>query len=314
MESVWLENQILSLRDIPCPNKPGEALVRVRLAGICGTDLELVRGYYPFTGVPGHEFVGEVVDALDNGWVGKRVVGEINAVCGECEQCQNGRSTHCERRTVLGIANRDGVHAEYTSLPLANLHLIPDSVADEAAVFVEPLAAAMEIQEQVQIRSTDRVLLIGAGRLGQLIAQTLGLTGCDLRVVARHPRQKALLEGRQIRLISEDKIQQRRWDVVVEATGSPSGFEMARQAIRPGGTLVLKSTYRGEMTVSWSSFVVDEITIVGSRCGPFAPALGLLERGEVDPTILIAKRYPLRRALEAYEDAKKPGMLKVLLG
>jgi threonine dehydrogenase-like Zn-dependent dehydrogenase len=314
MQSLWLENQTLFLRDMPRPNKPGEALISVRLAGICGTDLELVRGYYPFTGVPGHEFVGDVADSPDKTWIGKRVVGEINVVCGECEQCRNGRPTHCEKRTVLGITNRDGVHAEYTSLPLANLHLVPDSVPDEAAVFTEPLAAALEIQEQVHIRPTDRVLLIGAGRLGQLVAQTLALTGCDLQVVVRHPHQKALLEARQIRLISEDEIQPRRWDVVVEATGSPSGFELARQAIRPRGTLVLKSTYRGEMTVNWSPFVVDEITIVGSRCGPFAPALRLLERGEVDPTVLIAKRHPLRRALEAYEDAKKPGMLKVLLG
>ncbi len=314
MQSLWLENQSLSMRDLSLPSRPGEALIRVRLSGICGTDLELVRGYYPFTGIPGHEFVGEVVESPDQSWIGKRVVGEINAVCGECEQCHNGRPTHCENRTVLGINNRDGVHAEYTCLPLANLHVVPDPVSDEAAVFTEPLAAALEIQQQVQIRPTDRVLLIGAGRLGQLVAQTLALTGCDLRVVARHPHQKALLEARQIRLISEDEVQPRRWDVVVETTGSPSGFGLARQALRPRGTLVLKSTYRGESTVNWSPFVVDEITIVGSRCGPFAPALRLLERGEVDPTVLIAERFPLGQALEAYENAKKPGMLKVLIG
>ncbi len=314
MQSLWLENQSLSMRDLSLPSRPGEALIRVRLSGICGTDLELVRGYYPFTGIPGHEFVGEVVESPDQSWIGKRVVGEINAVCGECEQCHNGRPTHCENRTVLGITNRDGVHAEYTCLPLANLHVVPDPVSDEAAVFTEPLAAALEIQQQVQIRPTDRVLLIGAGRLGQLVGQTLALTGCDLRVVARHPHQKALLEARQIRLISEDEVQPRRWDVVVEATGSPSGFGLARQALRPRGTLVLKSTYRGESTVNWSPFVVDEITIVGSRCGPFAPALRLLERGEVDPTVLIAERFPLGQALEAYENAKKPGMLKVLIG
>ncbi len=313
MRSLWLENQTLSLRDIPCPEKPGEALIRVRLAGICGTDLELVRGYYPFTGIPGHEFVGEVVESPEKSWIGKRVVGEINAVCGECEQCRNGRPTHCEKRTVLGILNRDGVHAEYTSLPLANLHLVPDSVPDEAAVFTEPLAAALEIQEQVHIQPADRVLLIGAGRLGQLIAQTLALTGCDLRVAARHPFQQSLLSARGIKLIAEDEIQPKRWDVVVEATGSPSGFDLARRALRPRGTLVLKSTYRGEMTVNWSPFVVDEITIVGSRCGPFAPALQMLEKKEVDPTALIAKRFPLSAALEAYETAKQPGMLKVLL-
>jgi threonine dehydrogenase-like Zn-dependent dehydrogenase len=313
MQSLWLEDQSLSMRDIPLPDKPGEALIRVRLSGICGTDLELLRGYYPFCGVPGHEFVGEVVGSPESSWIGKRVVGEINAACGVCEQCQNGRSTHCENRTVLGIFNRDGVHSEYTTLPLANLHRLPDSVPDEAAVFTEPLAAALQIQEQVQIQSTDRVLLIGAGRLGQLIAQTLALTGCDLRVLARHRHQQELLEARQIRLVSEDEIIPRHWDLVVEATGSPSGFWLARKAIRPRGTLVLKSTYRGEMTVNWSPFVVDEITIIGSRCGPFAPALRLLEKKEVDPTVLIANRFPLSKALEAYETAKQSGTLKVLL-
>ncbi len=313
MRSLWLEDQSLSLREVPKPGKPGEALIKVRLSGICGTDLEMVRGYYPFTGVLGHEFVGEVMESPEQEWIGKRVVGEINAVCGECSQCRNGRPTHCENRSVLGILNRDGVHAEYFTLPVANLHTVPDSVPDEAAVFTEPLAAALEIQEQVHIQPTDRILLIGAGRLGQLIAQTLVLTGCELCVLARHPGQKALLESRHIRLISGQEIQPRAWDVVVEATGSPSGFDLARLAIRPRGTLVLKSTYRGEMTVNWSPFVVDEITIVGSRCGPFAPALRLLEHREVDPTILIADRYPLANALEAMAAAQEPGKLKVLL-
>ena len=187
------------------PLKPGEALVKVRLAGVCGTDLEMVKGYYPFTGILGHEFVGQIAN-LPSGhsrhdWVGKRVVGEINASCGTCEQCRGGRPTHCENRTVLGILNRDGVFAEYASLPLENLHLVPDSVSDEAAVFVEPLAAALEIQQQVQIKPTDRILLVGAGRLGQLIAQTLALTGADLRVVARHPLQQKLLTERGIRKV-----------------------------------------------------------------------------------------------------------------
>jgi threonine dehydrogenase-like Zn-dependent dehydrogenase len=313
MQSLWLEDLTLSLRDIPRPAKPGEALIKIRLSGICGTDLEMVRGYYPFTGVLGHEFVGEVLESPEQVWVGKRVVGEINAVCGECRQCKGGRPSHCEQRSVLGILNRDGVHSEYTTLPLANLHLVPDSVPDESAVFTEPLAAALEIQEQVQILPTDRVLLIGAGRLGQLIAQTLALTGCDLSVLARHAHQKALLEHRQIRLIYEREIQPRGWDIVVEATGSPSGFALARQALRPRGTLVLKSTYHGEMTLNWSPFVVDEITIIGSRCGPFAPALRLLEHGEVDPTVLIADRYPLKNALQAIKAAQNPGTLKVLL-
>jgi threonine dehydrogenase-like Zn-dependent dehydrogenase len=314
MKALWLKDKQITLRnDLPMPGRPEEALVRVRLAGICGTDLEMVRGYYPFTGIPGHEFVGEVAQASRAGWVGRRVVGEINAACGNCEQCRGGRPTHCESRSVLGILNRDGVFAEYVNLPLENLHLVPDSVPDEMAVFTEPLAAALEIQQQVQICPQDRILLIGAGRLGQLIAQTLALTGCDLRVVARHPLQKELLTRRGIRLIDEADIQPWRWDIVIEATGSPSGFDLARKALRPRGTLVLKSTYRGEMTINLSPFVVDEITVIGSRCGPFAPALRLMEMKQVDPSALVAARFGLDDALRAFDQAASAGMLKVLL-
>ncbi len=313
MQALWLENNHIDLRDVPVSARPGEALIKIRTAGICGTDLELVRGYYPYTGIPGHEFVGEVVEAPDLAWLGARVVGEINAMCRQCEQCRNGRPTHCENRSVLGIINRDGAFAEYMRLPLENLHRVPASVSDEAAVFTEPLAAALEIQQQVQIRPTDRVLLVGAGRLGQLIAQTLALTGCDLRVAARHKYQRDLLTARGIRLIEEADVQPWRWDVVVEATGSPSGFDLARKAIRPRGTFVLKSTYAGNLTLNMSSIVVDEINIVGSRCGPFEPALRLLAQNEVDPTVLVAAEYRLGEALQAFEAAGKTGMLKVLV-
>ncbi len=313
MQAVWLEDQKISVREIPTPQTPGEATIRIRKAGICSTDLELVKGYYPYTGVLGHEFVGEVTDAPDPAWIGQRVVGEINAVCGACEACLNGRRTHCENRTVLGITNRDGVFAEYTTLPLANLHRVPDSIPDEMAVFTEPLAAALEIQTQIQVKPTDRVLLIGAGRLGQLIAQALALTGCDLRVVARHDLQKNLLAARGIRVIAEEEIQPHKWDVVVEATGSPDGFNLGRRAIRPCGTMVLKSTYAGEMKVNFSSIVVDEVTLIGSRCGPFEPALRLMEKREVDPTVLIAAQFRLQDALKAFVQAAQPGTLKVLL-
>jgi threonine dehydrogenase-like Zn-dependent dehydrogenase len=314
MKALWLENNQISVREIPQPNRTNEALIKIRKAGICSTDLELVKGYYPYTGVLGHEFVGEVVSAPESVWVGQRVVGEINAACGKCEACLNGRPTHCEARTVLGISNRDGVFAEYTSLPLENLRRVPDSVPDEMAVFTEPLAAALEIQEQIQIKPTDRVLLVGAGRLGQLVAQTLALTGCDLHVLVRHAYQKDLLGARGIHTIAEDDIQPRKWDIVVEATGSPDGFKIARKAIRPRGTLVMKSTYAGELSIDFSSIVVDEITVVGSRCGPFAPALRLLERREVDPTVLIAGEYKLTDALKAFDKAAQPGALKVLMG
>jgi threonine dehydrogenase-like Zn-dependent dehydrogenase len=313
MRALWLENNQIDVRDVHPPRKPGEALIKIRKAGICSTDLELVKGYYPYTGVLGHEFVGEVMEAGDTSWIGQRVVGEINVVCTQCEQCVNGRSTHCENRTVLGIVNRDGTFAEFTQLPITNLHRVPDSVSDEMAVFTEPLAAALEIQQQIQIKPTDRVLLVGAGRLGQLIAQTLALTGCYLRVVARHAHQQNLLTGRGIKLIGEEDIQPWRWDVVIEATGSPSGFTLARKAIRPRGTLVMKSTYKGEMSINVSSIVVDEINIIGSRCGPFEPALRLMESRQVDPTVLIANEFKLQDALKAFEHAAEAGMLKVLV-
>ena len=313
MNALWLEDNKISLRDISQPRKANEALIKILKAGICSTDLELVKGYYPYTGVLGHEFVGEVVEAEDALWIGQRVVGEINVVCNHCEQCLNGRTTHCENRTVLGIINRDGTFAEFTTLPITNLYRVPDSVPDEMAVFTEPLAAALEIQEQINIKRTDRVLLIGAGRLGQLIAQTLALTGCDMRVVARHAHQRSLLKARGIKIISEEEIRPWRWDVVVEATGSPSGFSLARQAIRPRGTLVMKSTYKGEMSVNFSTIVVDEINIIGSRCGPFEPALRLMESRRVDPTVLIADEFKLEDALKAFERAGEAGVLKVLV-
>ncbi len=313
MKAVWLENNQIKLTDVQQPVRPDEALIKIRMAGICSTDLELVKGYYPYTGILGHEFVGEVVSAPDAVWVGQRVVGEINAVCGTCEACLNGRSTHCENRTVLGIADRNGVFAEYTSLPLKNLYRVPDSVPDEQAVFVEPLAAALEIQEQIKLQKTDRVLLIGAGRLGQLIAQTLALSGCDLHVVARSLPAQQLLTARGIKVIADGDVQSQKWDVVIEATGSTDGFTLARRAVRPRGTMVLKSTYKGDMNVNISSIVVDEITVLGSRCGPFEPALRLLETREVDPSVLISDRYKLTDALKAFEKAAQPGVLKVLL-
>jgi 2-desacetyl-2-hydroxyethyl bacteriochlorophyllide A dehydrogenase len=315
LNALWLEDKQLTVRDIPVPDTASgdEALIRVRLSGICGTDIELTRGYYPYTGVLGHELVGEVVDSPDASWIGERVVGEINASCGTCHTCQAGRPTHCEGRTVLGIVNRDGAHAEYVRLPVDNLHRVPDSVSDDAAVFTEPLAAAIEILEQVHIAPSDRVLLVGAGRLGQLVAQVLALTGADLQVVARHALQRILLDSRGIATTAEGDLAPRSFDVVVEATGSPGGLDLARAALRPRGTLVLKSTYAGEVTLDLSPFVVDEITVVGSRCGPFTPALRMLERGDVDPTGLIAERYPLADAVAAMQRAQERGVLKVLL-
>jgi len=316
MRGLWLEKQTLTYReDLPTPEPgPGEALIRLRLAGICATDLEMVRGYYPFTGVPGHEFVGEVVAAPDGPeWVGRRVVGEINITCGACRFCRMGMPTHCENRTVLGILGHDGVFAEYLTLPLANLHPVPDSVPDEMAVFTEPLAAALEIQQQVQVRPTDRVLVVGAGRLGVLIAWTLSLTGAEVSAVVRRERQRELLAPYGVRSLSADEVPPRSMDLVVEATGNPQGLALAKRALRPRGILVLKSTYAGETTLNLAPFVVDEVTVVGSRCGPFAPALRHLAAGRVDPRPLIEARYPLAQGPEAFAHAARPGVFKVLL-
>lgn len=316
MQGLWLEEKLITYRDdLPVPKpEAGMALIRLIQAGICATDLEMVRGYYPFTGIPGHEFVGEVVSAPDNeAWIGKRVVGEINLTCGVCTACLAGRSHHCEVRTVLGILGKDGVFAEYFSLPVANLHMVPEAVSDDAAVFTEPLAAALEIQQQVQIQPGMKVLVVGAGRLGILIAQTLGLTGCDLQVVVRREAAACLLADYGIRTIHPADVKEQQADLVVEVTGTPGGFDLSRKAVRPGGTLVLKSTFADRVQVNLSSLVVDEITLVGSRCGPFEPALRLLERGLVDPLPLIAAHYSISEGVAAFDKAAEQGVLKVLL-
>ena len=318
MNGLWLEKKRLSYRsDLPMPEpKPGWACIRLRIAGICSTDLEMVKGYYPFSGIPGHEFVGEVVavgEAGDQDWIGRRVVGEINIVCNACNACLSGRRSHCENRTVLGILNANGAFAEQILLPIENLHAVPESVPDEAAVFTEPVAAALEILEQGAVHPSDRVLLVGAGRLGLLIAQVLALSGCELRVVARRLAPRILLDRWGIPHFTADQAEPGSFDVVVEASGSSEGFELARRSLRPRGTLVLKSTYAGEITINLSSVVVDELTLLGSRCGPFKPALKLLDGRQVDPLPLIAGRYSLAQGKEAFEHAAQPGTLKVLL-
>ena len=299
-------------RRLPRPERPeGEARVRVLRAGICNTDLELVKGYYPYCGVLGHEFVG-LVEEGPAAWVGERVVGEINAACGDCLACCAGRATHCANRTVLGILGRDGAFADYLVLPTENLHRVPDDLDTDVATFVEPLAAALAIQQQVPIRPADRVLLVGDGKLGQLIAQTLALTGCDLLVVGRHEPKLDLLVRRGIATVAAGDVESGAFDVAVECAGNADGFALARGAVRPRGTLVLKSTYTGELSFDASALVVDEISVVGSRCGPFAPALRLLAAGQVDVAPLVHDRFPLDAGLSAFARARERGCLKVL--
>jgi len=316
VRGLWLEGSSLRLRDDladPAP-PPGEALIRILRAGVCNTDLEMVRGYFAYTGVPGHEFVG-VVEAAPGAeeWVGRRVVGEINASCRTCSTCRAGRPTHCPTRTVLGIVKRNGSHAERIVLPVANLHEVPSAVGDDVAVFTEPLAAALEIQEQVRVGPGDRVVVVGSGKLGTLVAQTLALTGCDLTVLGRNAQTLRPLADRGIRVGGQEALAPGRADLAVECTGNPDGFSIARQAVRPRGTIVLKSTYHGETALNLAMVVVDEITLVGSRCGPFAPALDLLARGLVDVRPLLADRFALADAPAAYERAARPGTLKVLI-
>lgn len=333
MRGLWLEDGELRFRDdLPPPEPPeGEAAVRVLRAGICNTDLELVRGYYPYAGVPGHEFVG-VVERGPEPWMGRRVVGEINAVCHACEACRAGRPHHCAERTVLGIVDRNGAFAERLTLPVENLHPVPDGLSTDAATFVEPLAAALQIREQVKIAPDDRVLVVGDGKLGLLVAMSLALTGCDLTVVGRHPDKLSLLDGAGARTVAAEDggaaestagdgvtdpddapVEPASFDVAVEATGNPDGFGTALRALRPRGTLVMKSTYAGDLTIDAAAVVVDEITLVGSRCGPFRPALRLLSEGRVDVEPLVHARYPLEEGVAAFRRADEPGTLKVLI-
>lgn len=312
MKALWLEGRRLSLRgDVPRPEViPGEAVVRVLLAGICTTDLELVRGYYPYAGIPGHEFVGQVVEGAGD-LVGQRVVGEINASCEACPTCSAGRRRHCPNRTVLGIVGRHGALAEYLRLPVRNLHPIPTALSDEAAVFTEPLAAALRIQEQLALGPGIRVLVAGDGKLGLLVAQVLALSGCELEAAGHHDAKLEILRRSGIATVTE--VTEGAYDVAVECTGNPGGYEMARRALRPGGKLVMKSTYAGRLSLDVAALVVDEIELVGSRCGPFAPALKLLEQGVVDVIPLIEARFGLSDAVAAMERAGARGALKVLV-
>jgi alcohol dehydrogenase len=288
---------------MPTP-APGEALVQVRRAGICNTDIEITKGYMNYRGVLGHEFVGVLSD-------GSRVVGEINASDGTCDICRRGDVTHCRRRSVLGIFQRDGAMAEYLTLPVGNLHRLPEAITDPQAVFVEPLAAALEITDQGHIRPSQSVAVIGDGKLGLLVAQVLQLTGCDLHVIGRHAHKLAILRRRGIPTLDTLVEWYGRFDVVIDCSGQASGFELARQLLRPRGTLVLKSTFHGAQEMRMAPLVVDETTVVGSLCGPFAPALRLLEQRLIEVETLLEAEYPIEQGVEAFKRAMSPGALKV---
>lgn len=313
MRALYLKDS-LEFKELPKPEpREHEALVKVLKAGICNTDLELLKGYMGFEGVLGHEFVGIVEQAAATEWVGKRICGEINFGCGECDVCRRGLSRHCPNRTVLGILNQNGAFADYVTIPIANLNEVPNALSNEVAAFVEPVAAALEIPEQIQIEPNQRVAVIGDGKLGLLICQVLQLTGCDLRLIGKHRSKLQRAEALGIRTHSVEDLPERQFDIVVEVSGSASGFETAMQLVRPRGTIVLKSTYHGTLEVNAAPIVIDEISIVGSRCGQFAPAIRLLERKLIDVEPLIDAEYTLEDFEEAFRQATQSDSLKILL-
>jgi alcohol dehydrogenase len=315
MQALYFDGK-LSLRDVPKPERaPGEALIKVLLAGICGTDREILKGYSGFHGIPGHEFVGRVVECDDSLWIGKRVVGEINLACGDCPWCAKSLGRHCPLRTVLGIVNRPGVFAEFVALPVDNLLEVPDEISDQAATFTEPVAAACEILEQMTLASGTRVALIGDGRLALLVAQVLKHAGAQVTLIGRHAWKMDLARDWGIRVLIEgdEQLVSSSFPVTVDATGSPRGLGEALRLVEPRGTVVMKSTFHGAANIDATKLVVDEITLLGSRCGVFAPALELLRHEYVTVRQLITKTFPLERGLEAFQYLDQTSALKVLL-
>lgn len=312
MLALRVNNQNLTVAEVAEPDNPDEVLVRVLLSGICNTDLEIARGYAGFNGTIGHEFVG-VAEA--GGFAGRRVVGEINAGCGKCELCRAGDPRHCAARTVLGIVGRDGAHAEFLQLPAVNLIPIPENVPDEHAVFTEPLAAACGILERASITANDHVAVIGDGKLGLLCAQVVALTGANVLLAGKHPQKLQIAARRGIETATPDEAakRQREFDVVVEASGAAAGFKLALDLLRPKGKLVLKSTFHGSTEIDAARIVVDEISIVGSRCGRFQPAIDLLTRQAIDVESLISEEHRLADGVNAMARAGANGILKVLL-
>ncbi len=324
MIAAWIDRGRVRVRDdVPRPSpEPGEAIVRVLLAGICGTDLELLRGYRDFAGIPGHEFVGRVEEGPPE-WVGARVVAEINITCRSrgseppCLPCENGRLTHCLRREAIGIRGRDGAFAEWLRVPVANLHRVPESLPDEVAVFAEPVAAACRVLRQIETDvepgRVTRALVVGAGRLGQQVARVLARRLPRLEVAGRSERSLTRARAAGLATVSAAAVEEAAYDLVVDCSGAPAGFAVARQAVRPRGTMVLKSTHKNELSIDISSIVVDEIRLLGSRCGSFDDALSALARSEFEVCDLIDDRLPLSAAPEAFERAAESGIAKVLL-
>jgi len=315
MLAVHLESGRVQLRQVPLPRVPeGFARIRLLAAGICSTDIELQRGYYGFSGTPGHEFVGEVTDAADKAWIGKRVVGEINLACGHCDWCKRGLGRHCPTRTVLGIVKHPGAFREFLTLPIRNLHRVPASIPKEHAVFIEPIAAACEILDQVKIPKGERVAVLGDGKLGLLVSQVLQAKGARVHLFGRHKDKMRLVEPAGVTTeIVPKKLPIAGWPFVVDATGSAEGLRAAVSMCVPRGTVIMKSTVHGLVSIDTAPAIVNEITLVGSRCGRFEAALPLLSAGKIQVGSMISEEFPLKQTPKAFAEAAKKGVLKVLL-
>jgi len=312
MKALQWNGSKLELSEVPLPEPAeGEALIRLTRAGICNTDLEIMAGYYPFNGTLGHEFVGVVEQVRDTSLIGKRVVADINNSCHGCLMCHAGEPHHCLNRSALGIKGKDGAFAEYLTTPTENLVLVPDDLEDDQAVFAEPLAAALEIQEQVDFSDGREAAVIGDGKLGLLICYSLVANGIPTTLIGHHPERKSLLDLPGIQFL--DAPPDRQFPVVIEATGNPSGFDDALSLTMPRGTLVLKSTYKAPLTFNAGPVVVNELTIIGSRCGPMEKAIGIMATGKVNPRPLVDDLYPLAEGVSAVSKAKEKGSLKILL-
>ncbi|MGE5570837.1 MAG: MDR/zinc-dependent alcohol dehydrogenase-like family protein [Rhodospirillales bacterium] len=314
MLAVHIENGRVELREKPLPARPkGFALIRLVCGGICNTDLELQRGYYNFANTPGHEFVGEVVEADTPALVGARVTGEINLNCGECDWCRRGLGRHCPHRSVLGIVNHPGAFSEFFTLPERNLHVLPAGLATEDAVFTEPLAAACEIFEQVSIPRGAEVAVLGDGKLGMLIALALEARGIKVHLFGRHAEKMRIAAAAGAAVHEAKDLPASAYDWVVEATGSALGLQQAAAMARPRGVVIMKSTVHEEVAIDTAPLIVNEITLIGSRCGRFEPALEMLLSGAVRPAAMISRRFPLAEAPEAFAKAAEKGALKILI-
>ena len=304
----------LEIRDVPVPEPaPHEALIRILMAGICNTDIEITKGYMNFQGIPGHEFVGRVEVSDQKQWIGKRVVGEINIHCNQCVYCRKGMYRHCPNRSVLGISGKDGVFAEYITLPARNLHAVPENIQNDEAVFVEPLAAACRILEQIDIKQYKEAAVIGDGKLGLLIAMVLQQAGSQVFLYGRHAKKMDMVRGEGVQTRNADAETEEKYNLVIEASGSSAGFDSALRLIKPTGTLILKSTTHDEIRLPSGKLVVDEVHVIGSRCGPFPEALKFLKNKKVNVRPLISGTWPFHQVLEAFHEAERPASLKILL-